>query len=113
MTSQITYTPRKGLEDSVEIGGNRAIQDGDGDSEGDEVVDHGVNPNTLLMLEVTLNRKVAVSSLLLEHWRSRNIPKIVGVEVLVDCEQDLDTLNIAINFSIPSKRAYKNLLLDS
>ncbi|RYH18123.1 hypothetical protein EON65_27600 [archaeon] len=114
VTSQITYTPRKGLEDSVEIGGNRLLDDGDGDSEADgEVAENGINPNTLLMLEVTLNRKVTVSSLLLDHWRSRNIPKIVGVEVMADCEQDLDTLNIAITVIIPSKKAYKKLIADN
>lgn len=103
-SSQITYTPRRNEFASTEVGGEVAVK---------EASTEIINPNTLLLLEVTLNRKLQISALLLEHWKSRNLPKIVGLECVLEAVQDLEVLSIGTNITVPSKKAYKKLINDS
>jgi hypothetical protein len=108
ITSQVTFSPRKAEEDgeiaSVAVSRPSYIPD-------------KVNVNTLLLLEVQLSRQIQFSDLLLEHWKTRNLPKIAGLDCILDAYQDLEILNINIRLTIPSKRAYKrqvreNMLLE-
>eukprot|EP00981_Chlorochromonas_danica_P003743 scaffold688_cov149-Ochromonas_danica.AAC.1 len=99
VTSQITLTPRRNEMESQEVGG--------------EVATGTVNLNTLLLLEVELNRQIALSPQLIEHWKSRNLPKIVGLECGLVARQDLEMLRLEINLTLPSKKAYLRLLANS
>jgi hypothetical protein len=74
------------------------------------------NPNVttttqpLLMLEIYVDRHLDISSSLIEHWKSRNLPRILGLEANIIAYQDLEILHIEISILVPSKLTHKKLL---
>lgn len=67
---------------------------------------------TMLMLEITLERHIDLSSAIIENWKSRNLPRLLGLECLLRACQDMDVLIIEVQLTIPSKQAYKKLSSD-
>jgi hypothetical protein len=56
----------------------------------------------LMMLDISLDRRVEVSNSVLLQWRSRNVPTIAGMAVTVSAFQDLEMLVIVVRVSFPS-----------
>ena len=58
-------------------------------------------PNSLVILDVQLDRKVEISNNLQIQWKSRNIPIISGMEVVLTAMQELEMLVINVKIVLP------------
>lgn len=65
---------------------------------------------SLLMLEVYIDRHIDISTTLIDHWKSRNVTKILGLDVSISARQDLETMEILVTILVPSKLTHKKLL---
>ncbi len=105
VTSQLTFTARNNDNDELCLGELDAkLKEIDLKS-----INHDHPPTCLLMLEVTVDRKIDISQSFLEHWKSRNVPKIVGLEVGLNAFQDLEVMVIDVSLTLPGKRAFKKM----
>jgi hypothetical protein len=111
VTSQLTYTARHQENDEFSIG---ELDVKLKELERMKTANHSNNGSgdSLLMLEVTVDRKIDISNSFLEHWKSRNVPKIVGLEVTLNAYQDLEVMVIDISISLPGRRAFKKMKLE-
>lgn len=66
-------------------------------------------PRVLAMLDVQLDRRVDVSSTLQLQWKSRNVPNISGMEMIIHAWQDLEILVIKVSLTLPLPHRF-NLL---
>jgi hypothetical protein len=67
---------------------------------------------SMLMLEISLERHIDLSSAIIENWKSRNLPRLLGLECILEARQDMEVLIIDVLLTIPSKQAYKKLSSD-
>jgi hypothetical protein len=105
LTSQLTFTGRKSVLDDIPM------------TEFDTTLHHnelakltGNLQNNLLMLEMTVDRLIDISASFIEHWKSRNVPKITGIEVSLTAKQDLEVMFVTMIVTLPNRRAFKKLL---
>lgn len=66
-------------------------------------------PNTLVILDVQLDRKVEISNNLQMQWKSRNIPNIAGMEVVLTAVQELEMLVINVKIVLPLPDQFRAL----
>jgi hypothetical protein len=74
---------------------------------------YDITSKALLMLEVYIDRHIDISPTLLEHWKARNIPKILGLETTLFAHQDLEVMIVEITIVVPSKMTHKKLSEDA
>jgi len=74
-------------------------------SQNPEVV---ANTNAL-MLEINLNRQIDLSSVIIDTWKSRSLPRLLGLECTLSAFQDMEVLIFNICLTVPSKIAFKKL----
>jgi hypothetical protein len=55
----------------------------------------------LMMLDISLDRRIEISNAVLLQWKSRNVPSIAGMSVSVNASQDLQMLVMAIRITFP------------
>jgi len=65
------------------------------------------------MLEINVNRCIDLSSFMIDNWKSRNLPRLLGLECSLTAFQDFEVLQLNINLTVPSKVAYKKLCDDN
>lgn len=66
-------------------------------------------PNMLVILDVQLDRKVEISNNLQMQWKSRNIPNIAGMEVILTAVQELEMLVINVKIVLPLPDQFRAL----
>lgn len=71
------------------------------------------NPRVLLLLDVKIDPKIELPLNILETWKATNVPKLIGLNVVVDAWQDLEVMVINLKLLIPSRKAHKRLVHDA
>lgn len=70
-------------------------------------------PRSLIMLDVQLNRRIELSKDLRTQWKSRNVPKITGIQVDLTAVQDLEMLVFNVKVTIPHPKTFFRMQKES
>lgn len=71
-----------------------------------KTIEQEAQANTLLLLDVKIQSYIEISSSIIEHWKQRNVSKIVGLDIQVNAWQDLEVLVISVKLNLPNKKTY-------
>eukprot|EP01033_Poteriospumella_lacustris_P015135 gene15135-10831_t len=53
------------------------------------------NPKVLLLLDVKIDTKIELAQTLIDTWRATNVPKLIGLTMVMEAWQDLDVMVIS------------------
>lgn len=71
------------------------------------------NPKVLLLLDVKIDTKIELAQTLIDTWRATNVPKLIGLNMVMEAWQDLDVMVISVKLIVPSRKTHKRLMHDA